>query len=168
ALRIHSPFEAIGSLRADSCAACAAPDASGGELCALEEKIHGSRGDLGLGAAHDACERDRTFPIGDHEILGGKLACLSIERHESLPGMSAAHFHDPSPECREIESMEGLPELVQDEVRHIDHIADRAHTDRLEPAPQPVGRWPDAYPANNPRDVLGTAGRILHLDPHML
>ncbi len=48
-------------------------------------------GDLGVGAAHDAGQADRTAVVGDDEVLGVQLPLDAVEGDDLLALLRAAH-----------------------------------------------------------------------------
>src|SRR6266404_4942661 len=141
-------------------------DARRSKIRALEQYIGGVGADLGIGAAHDAGERDRSSTVGNDQIVREELARDAVERDERLAATSASDDDPPVGDPRQVERVERLPPLQHDVVRHVDDVADRPHADHREADLHPRGRRRDTHAANDACRVPWTEVRRVDVDAH--
>jgi hypothetical protein len=165
-VRIDLALEAVRGLGREAEPARGAPHAARVEVRALEQHVGRARGDLGLGAAHHARDRDGALGVRDHQIVGGQRPRGTVQRRELLVRPRAADADPPAAECRPVEGVQRLAELEEHQVRHVDDHVDRAHPGRGEPLGEPRRARPDRDAAHQPRAVARAAFGVLDLDVH--
>ena len=151
---VDAALEAIRRLAVQPVPARGEPHRGRVEVRALDQHVGGRLGDLALGAAHHARDRDRALRVRDHEIGGVELARLAVERRDRLAGRRAPHADLAARDLREVERVQRLAELEHHRVGRVDHVVDRAEARRLEPRAQRRRRRPDAHAAHDPADVV--------------
>jgi len=93
-MRVDAFLPPVGALGAQRVPLGALQDPDRLEVRGLQEHRRRVLADLGLRAAHDPGERDRTLGVGDHEVGRIERAQVPVERPQLLAGACAAHDHD--------------------------------------------------------------------------
>ena len=118
-------------------------------------------GHLGLGAAHDPGDPDRTVGVGDDERLLVERPLHVIERLEPFPGFGPSDDDPPIAHGGGIERVDRLAQFQHHVVAGIDDVADRPHAGGLETHLDPVRRRTDGHvthpSSDEPRTEFGLA-----------
>ena len=160
-VRIDALLPAIRSLGAQTETLRRAEDGVRLEVRGLQEDVGGRLRDLGLLAAHDSREGDRTLCVGDHQIGRIELAELAVERAQLLTLVRAANDDSFVLQRREIERMQWIAEREHCVVRDVDDVRDRPHPRVRETCPQPGGRRSDLHVAEQAPDVARAPFEVL-------
>ena len=132
AVAVHAALEAVGGLAVQAVPTRAAPHGGRVEVRALDQHVAGRVADLAVVAAHHPRDRDRPLVVGDDEIARIEGAILAIQGDDVLTLAGAAHHDARSPQLRQVEGVQRLPELEQHQVRRVDDAVDRSHAGGLE------------------------------------
>src|SRR5262249_35744682 len=82
--KVAAALKAVGGLRAQVKSLGSSPDVLRLEISALDQDVDCVQINLTILATHDSGQSNGFGLIGDQEHLVGKLAFLTIERHEAL------------------------------------------------------------------------------------
>ena len=137
--RVDPALEPLGRLAGQLVATCRARDRHRIEVRGLDEHAGGAGADLGGGAAHHACQPDRTGVVGDQQVFLVQRARLPVERHQLLPWVRAAH-DDSAPQFVEVVAVDRLTEFEHHVVGDVDDQRDRPDARELEPRDHPGRR----------------------------
>ena len=126
--RVDAALEAARGLAGQLVPAGRARDGDRLEVRGLDEHVAGRRTDLGLGAAHDAGDRDGALAavVGDEQVARVEGAVDVVEGRQPLAGARTAH-DDRALEGGEVEGVQRLAEAEHHVVRDVDRQRDRAH-----------------------------------------
>ena len=173
AVVIHAALVAHGALAEQAQVAARAARAARFERGGLQQDVHRPVRDLGIQAAHDACERHGAeLRRGDDRHVGRERAILAVERGQALAFGGRAH-HDVRHAVRvlelvQVEGVQRLAEQEQDVVRHVHDVVDGALADSGQALDHPVGARAHLDPADDTRGVARAARRVLDGDLHRL
>ena len=131
------------------------------EVRRLDEHVAGRAADLGLGAAHDAGDRDGPLAtaVGDEQVARVEGTVDVVERGQPLARPRPAH-DDRALEGGEVERVQRLAQAEHHVVRDVDRQRDRAHPGLGEAHRHPPrGGGGDVDAAHDARDVAVAARR---------
>ncbi len=134
------------------------------EVSAFEEHTLRVVSDFAVETTHDAGQSARTLAVADHQIVLVEPSFHPIERGEGLAGSRTSNDDLATPHAIEIERMQRLTPAEQQQVRHVNGVADGPHTELLEAPAQPGGRRRDLHIEHRGRSVVRAALRVLVFD----
>ena len=140
ALDVRAALEARRRLGLEAEVSAGLPHRRGLEIGALEHDGGRRRPDLRRRAAHDAGDRLRAGPVGDHEHLGIELPLDAVQRRDQLAAFRAPDPQLRARELREVERVHRLAQFDQDVVGDVDDRADRSDAGGLQARRHPLRR----------------------------
>ena len=152
--RVHTALVAQGRLAHQAQVTARAARVRGREGRALQQHVNRGIGDLGLKPAHDASQGHVCVAVGDHRHIACELALCAVKRGELGAVLCRTH-HDMALASGigrkgvEVKGMQGLAQLEEDVVGHIDDVVDGAAAHSGQALDHPVGRRPHLDAADN-------------------
>ena len=166
--RVKPLFKAAGGLRAHTERGSRAAHARAVEVRALKDDHGRVAHDLGVGAAHDAGDRDGLLLVADAEHVRREPARSAVERLDGLALARGAHDDLFAADAREVERVHGLTVLEHDVVCNVDDVVDRAHAAVAQALAHPRGGRADLDVAHHARGVARAERGIVDADADMI
>ena len=166
--RVEPLLKAAGGLRAHTERGSRAAHARAVEVRALKDDHGRVAHDLGVGAAHDAGDRDGLLLVADAEHIRREPARRAVERLDGLALARGAHDDLLAADAREIEGVHGLAVLEHDIVCDVDDIVDRAHAAVAQALAHPRRGRADLDVAHHARGVARAERGIVDADADMV
>ena len=146
ALHGHDGRVLVDALFKAGAGVCSLADASGsaadvvaGKLRSLEHNGFRSVEDLGIQAAHNACQRYRALAVADHEIGTVQSNFLLIQSDDLLVFFGGSDVDAIAVQIRVVKRVHGLSELCQNIVGNINHVRNSVHSHERQTAAHPCG-----------------------------
>src|SRR5258708_25949830 len=111
------------------------------ETSALQENISSFFRDPRSDSSKDTRNAHGLFFIADHQIVFRKCSFFIVECDELGSCWQSFYDHFLACDFISIKSMEWLTKLMQNEIRDVNHVADRSQTDCLQLVFQPIRRF---------------------------
>jgi hypothetical protein len=166
---VGAPLEALTGVCHKAMALRRPADGDGIEVSRLQRDGGGRLGDLAVETTHHTRQGHGAFAVGDHEIVLDQCELRAVER---LEGLAIPRGPDGDLAVRDhlgVEGVEGMPQLHQHVVGHVDHVVDRAQARALERADHPQRARCDPDPLDQARAVARALAALLDRDvEHLL
>ncbi len=114
-------------------------NASGIEICALDEDIHRILGNTGIISTENSSDAHCPLAVSNHYIRGLQTPLNSVQGTDLLPFRRLTYDDLSSANLICIKSMQGLTEFEENEVGNIHDIIDRIMADSEKLFLQPLG-----------------------------
>ena len=154
-LRVEALLESGRGFGPESNALRAAPYSHSVERRALENDIRRVGSDLGVLAAHNASDADRTDRVGNDEHVRVESSVDAVKRSENLALACSSDNYLAAPDSALVEGVHRLAELEHHVVCDVDYVVDRAHAGRLESLAHPLRRGFDFNVSDRSREIRG-------------
>ena len=166
--RVQTLLKATGSLGAHTERLCGDADGSAVEVCGLENDGPGVVHNLGVCAAHNACNSNRLVVVADGEHF---VAQVVIHAVQSLDGLTVAGTADNNAAIGQalvVERMHRLAVLEHNIVGDINDVVDRTNAAGVQTLAHPRRRRLDLDILDNAGSVARAQVGILNLNRHIL
>ena len=144
-VRVDTLLPPVRALRAEPQPLGAPQDPDRLEVRRLEQDVRGRVADLGLLAAHDRRQRDRSLGVGDQQVPGLERARAARRASAAVsPGRARRTIDSAARERVVVEGVQRVPERDHHVVGHVDDVRDRPHPGGGQPGLSQGGDGPIA------------------------
>ena len=133
--RITATLVTEGCVGLELMSAAGFADGYGVEICRLQEDVLGILRHTALESSENAGDTHCFFFVGNHEVACVYRTLYAIEGYEFIALVRITNVDLVTFDLVGIEGMERLSALVQDEVRDIDDVVNRAKSDSEKATP---------------------------------
>ena len=164
-IRIQATLEAERGVRVQAKTTGRLTDPCRMEASRFQEDIGSLLGYARIQATENTTDTHRLFRITDHQVAIGQRTLYAIQRNELRTRLNGLDNHLISLNLSGIERMQGLSQLMQDEIGDIDHVINRTQANHTQPVLQPFRALLNRHALD--RHARVTQASLFVLDNHL-
>ena len=166
--RVKALLKAAGSLGTHAERLCGDTNGSAVEVCGLENDGLGVIHNLGVCAAHNACNSNRLVVVADGKHLVAQVVIYAVQSLDGLTVAGTADNNAAVGQALVVERMHRLAVLEHNIVGDINDIVDRTNAAGMQTLTHPRRRRLDLDILNNAGGVARAQVGVLDLNRHIL